>query len=473
MPYGVVEEYHAGFDCISENEAYGNVQRSSIPVNQTDHVSFYRRRTGTNSPREKPARLRTVRRGSYKLVPYRLKKGPKLSYKTFDSKTRKWYWERDFITIYKRKWVWEKRQKRIPAIRSYVKPNWLTFEKRVFRKWGDENVSSYHPYDPNSFKRRIICPLWYNFSTLWGATMFDERSYQQGPITVSDRIEAVSDLALAKLYENIHQAELNVGQMLAERRQTVRMIEDISSRLFKAALAAKRGNLGSAAKELFPVNSKKLANDELMVQYGIRPLLSDLRAAQKELNRPMTYGITVRGIKKVTVPMHFIVNGYSASGVAMKQTVTREAVITVRWVGHFTVRNYVSFETSRFGLNISSIPSLMYELTPWSFVIDWILPIGNWLKNAFIMSDVQTDRLYRTVHVKETCTGNRTFGGVDTRDGYIWDQASSGWMSEKVLCTRELRNEVPPLPFPTLKSPLSAEHGLNALALLTQLFKRK
>lgn len=195
--------------------------------------------------------------------------------------------------------------------------------------------------------------------------------------------------ALARLQGNVTSVSVNLAQSFAERRQTAQLCTNNLYRILGAMLAMKRGSLRMFQQAL-GVNasrsgwarvtadppSKRLANHWLEYKYGWLPLLSDIYGAAELLKTRFESDRTV----------------YTAKGSFTHNRDVREPVwngtqlTDYRATHSTTVRYGLSFapdNASRQILSVTGIsnPALLaWELLPYSFIFDWFLPVGNYLK---------------------------------------------------------------------------------------------
>jgi hypothetical protein len=104
---------------------------------------------------------------------------------------------------------------------------------------------------------------------------------------------------------------------------------------------------------------------------------------------------------------------------------------------------------------------------PWSFVIDWFLPVGNYIEQ---MSLVTGGLKIKDPSITETVR-NVASGSVMVYDSSGYRRGICRYWESQNYKTRSLTLNGPPLP--RFKSPLSISHFQNALALLATQFGRK
>lgn len=117
--------------------------------------------------------------------------------------------------------------------------------------------------------------------------------------------------------------------------------------------------------------------------------------------------------------------------------------------------------------------SIAWELTPWSFVIDWFIPIGNYLNNLDAFASYHTKAFHRTTIVKRRVRGKRSIS-PGWKDGLvIVGGGSNSFATDHISVTREILPVPPDLPYPHFKNPFSLPHITDAVALASQFFSRR
>lgn len=194
----------------------------------------------------------------------------------------------------------------------------------------------------------------------------------------TDTWDSNDDIALiGRLRTKIAGSDFNAGVFLAEANQALGMIANSATRIRKSIKALLKGRIYQAVKELgapyrgrkrgVKEKSKSLADSWLEISYGWMPLLSDAKSGAemlaKLLNLPLkqTYRARLTKKHKVTQTSLYLLNHKCSS----LETGQIKAVIEEVNVIHLS--------------GLTDIPSIVHEKTPWSFVADWFIPIGNYL----------------------------------------------------------------------------------------------
>lgn len=431
--------------------------------------SFFR--SGTNTPGGIRGKAVASPGGAYKSVTRKVCKGPRLAYKVWNPKIQKFIWARDCINVTRlvRK-RGPKGQKRKKVKRLYVNPNALNFSKVDCWYSGDGSVKGTYTGDPK-FYRTVTGPLWAPFVPLgtYVAAQPNPQNYTSGfSSPYIDAASALESKLLSKFYERVKNQSVNLAQAMGERKQTSKMLSQAVTRLAQGVSLAKKGNLAGAARKLFPNSSKGLANDWLLYQYGVKPLLSDIDGAAKHLavGEKVVYNICVKD--KVEIPYQVLYAGGTNIGFRCNTTISSSGFVEVTYKARIQVDKTFTRDLERFGF--TDPLSVAWELMPWSFVADWFLPIGDYLANSDAFDSIQLLYCTKTVVMSENvlCTSN--IGGLDNNK-YMWDSATASWSAKKFSCVRSILTNVPSMPKPSFKDPVSATHLANAVALLRQLKK--
>jgi hypothetical protein len=353
-----------------------------------------------------------------------------------------------------------------------ITPNSLNFrENRVFGSFGSSSITGEALGYPNSFRRYtgdlmnvpMIGP---------GATTsrFDPLLYSAYPISASTgeyaaAVSAATSKAISRLADRAKNQSVNLAQFIAERKQTAKLFAETVVRVAKAVRSLKQGQVTSAWRSLFPPSSKQLANDFLAWQFGVKPLISDIEGAAKMLAvgpPKLEFDIIVK--KRVDFePEHATEN--QLRPIPVKSILSSNGYVEVTY--KFRVRCQIPALKNLSSLGFGNLASLAWELTPWSFVIDWALPIGNYINSLDSFDGLEVLYGHKTVFSRKNTSISRDYGGYV--DGYEYDAKSVSRSFVQTECTRTLMSEFPSIELPSLKDPTSTTHILDMLALLRQM----
>jgi hypothetical protein len=360
----------------------------------------------------------------------------------------------------------------VNVVRNYVDPNTLFFGNSAYFE------SFEGPW--SSIPSTVSSPLGQHLHSL--GTEFTAACLAITPkILLATEIQALDDKVVAKLYSKLLDQKVDLATALAEGAKTVSTITDLLMRLLQFILGlyrldpskVTRGILG-LFKDLLPLNKKRLANDFLAYRYGITPLMSDISGSVKQIaeyfdSEPKVFA---RSRKKQVIDNSSYEWEPTSFGFE-RMRVQDVTTIEVAYKVTYAIEDLGSRRLAELGF--TNPVNVNWELTPFSFVIDWFLPIGNYLRDMSSASGLRFKECSRTTVIRKNQTrvyqhileaGAEYPGDWLTEPGPSWM-----WSTEDFYCYREII-PVPELPLPSFKNPFSVGHVLNGIALLVQIFKR-
>jgi hypothetical protein len=213
-------------------------------------------------------------------------------------------------------------------------------------------------------------------------------------------------------------------------------------------------------------NSGSVSNDWLQLQYGWLPLLSDVNGACEELARKMTYQPEVGNVKATSKQQRDIkLDGVKVNPTWPAYSGSGSIEITCNGCIEYRIGSRTFATLANTGL-INPL-EVAWELIPYSFVVDWFLPVGGFLNNLDYDVGLEFTRGWYSFHG----SGRVNLGPASgpNSDGVTTQEWSGGYISvESRGFRREALSGFPAVPTPGFKDPLSLRHVENALALLRQ-----
>jgi len=283
---------------------------------------------------------------------------------------------------------------------------------------------------------------------------------------------------LAQISESIRGHSFNAAIFAAESKESLATVTNTLRSVFQAFSAIKRRDLGGALRSLgrLPGQSSKKASKSLQagdipgawlsIRYGWQPLLNDIYEVMKayENRSNGARGVVVRAhknLKPVTGDVGNAANwrNYRA------MTVTRSSI-------RYKVTFKENLSTAR-TLGLLNPAAVLWEKMPFSFVIDWAIPIGTYLDSLGIFAGLQLEyaRTYfyrKDDFIKQTVSWT---GSPQQQPGYI-DLSFPTKGVYTLVHIERTRGTSLSVPFPSLKSlekTFSIGHIQNASALIAQL----
>jgi len=280
---------------------------------------------------------------------------------------------------------------------------------------------------------------------------------------------------IGKLRDKVGGSDFNLAVFLAEGNEALRMIGDTAIKLSKGITYARHGDFVNVFRVLFGnrveppkrfkfrVPDREIASRWLELQYGWKPLLSDIHGGAEflahQLNVPLQQVTRVSRQRVVSLDSPPIGGAYS------------------RYVNYgLFVRSSIKAIISEVNVpqlvGLTDPLSVIWEKTPWSFVADWAIPIGSWLQSRGLQQALTGTFVQTTKNWYE----GKGIRSIDPDRVYeiAPDPRVTLWARE----TRLVRTVSSSLnvPYPTVK-PLgkvaSWGHAANGIALLTQVFGKK
>lgn len=297
---------------------------------------------------------------------------------------------------------------------------------------------------------------------------------------ITGQLAAQDNKAAVKLLDKIKSGRVNLAQVVAERSQTARLVGDTAIKIANSLRALKKGDIVSAARALGSAKPSRAVRRRtakqfrvagptadftsrswLELQYGWKPLLTDVFGAAQALAE-LPYGASYNKVEAgSTFTTHSELSGIALS--TDSKLLGSGAVTYTR-----TVRYGCSFSADPLGKPLAALgltnPALIaWELLPFSFVVDWFLPVGNYISSLDATIGCQFIDGYRSEKVTVTSVSDTKSNGY--ADEYFLSRRTFKEMTFER--TRLLAFPSPRLP--SWKNPVSTTHALNALALLKQI----
>lgn len=206
----------------------------------------------------------------------------------------------------------------------------------------------------------------------------------------------------------------------AESREAKRMIVDRSKRILSSIdpyqRRLKRRWYGKGSKR---ARLKLLSDSWLELQFGWRPLVSDIKDAIYALNNPRPQYSRVKGEGRIHTP----VSSYNSTfnvGIGATQTTTSESTEAyVKYYGEIRAYKDPSGAGPRqdFGLQIREFLPTAWEVIPWSFAIDYFTNVSD-IVNAISYAGcnftwrakvTKTSRMIRKTVINATGVSNASY----------------------------------------------------------------
>jgi len=317
----------------------------------------------------------------------------------------------------------------------------LANKPRVFHQ--EERYSNGQNYLTQEWTRHLsrdFDPFYVNWPT-----QFD--------IEVADALAKAKTKALNKLSEG----KAQFGVSVLEAKRTAGMVAANATTIIRGYKAWKHGNGVQFLQDLY--RDRELAKRFLEFQYGWKPLMADIHAGVDLLNRGLieeSYEIEVKSAPRVNLD-----TGWQ----------TRGDGFDTRWrcFGRAKVRIIASIRSSYTEyfntLGFTNPAEIAWELVPFSFVVDWFVPVGSCLSalsasaglNLSSRSQLHTSRV-GIFEARSTAMPFNGYQGIKD-PGYFS-------VGVEVFDRSPLYGSWPIPEIYTKGNPFSTPHILNAIALI-------
>lgn len=271
----------------------------------------------------------------------------------------------------------------------------------------------------------------------------------------------------AKLYKKLADQKANLLDMMRTYVESRNMVVARLMQLLKAAQALRRLDWRGVQSALHlrkppKLKEKKFSRQWLELSYGWAPLLSDIYQITTDTFDTRLGFIRGRTTWVKDVDMTFLVsNGMAEARFrGIQKTVITAAVFADLDQGLIK-------SASQYGLTNPALT--VWESVPWSFIVDWVLPVGDWLESLSALQGLRISNA--SVTTRAELTGSMQI----ERSRYPNDYRIVAPGAIKVLnfkMQRSLGIDTPPPP--SFESDfLSPLRGLNAIALLRQTLSKR
>lgn len=246
----------------------------------------------------------------------------------------------------------------------------------------------------------------------------------------------------SKLLLKIKDEKVNLAMMLAEYRQSGQMFVDLTKSLWNVYRGVRKGNLAP----LLAQGVKSAPSTWLMYRYGLTPLIADATAIVDLMNSSKAFPLVQRyAVKTDYRRMTASVRKFSDGGVTgpFREYETRR-VKDLAYV-EYSHDLLAKLPTQ---LGFTNLPQLVWEVIPFSFVVDWFINIGDTLASL------------------DALTGSKRHVAVRIQKGTIHTSLPFGAKGSRWYYNRNLLNLT--VGMPAYEPSLTYKRIVDALALTRQ-----
>lgn len=250
---------------------------------------------------------------------------------------------------------------------------------------------------------------------------------------------------ITPLRQQINSLKVNLGQDLAEYRQTVDLYNETSSQIVAAKQHYKKKK---RSRKRGSINLCHMAAADIIYGFGIAPLIGTLFDSYIALNSKLEAPTKIRLVQSAKEDVSYQWSNANCEQNGRKSTSTQAKV-------------YLTFQRGLSLFTMGNPVSVAWELVPYSFLFDYMIPVGNYLSALDAMVGVQ-----------------EVVGTVTTRRQFFCSETSKVDASHIATNTpalvhykdikRDVLTSIPLPPFPKWEPSASWHKLRHAVALLYQ-----
>lgn len=284
-----------------------------------------------------------------------------------------------------------------------------------------------------------------------------------------DRRKLCEDMCRNKLLDAVREYPINLGVSLAEYRETADFAASCITSVAKSYRAMKKLQFRQAMRELGIHNPKKeWANKWLQWKYAVKPTLADcygaLEAYESRRFDLRGHSHEVKASKTIRFQHH---DQWDLTGPSVSPTVRRSGDATIvgkvrcHGVLRFRVDDPLMFRMDQLGITNPAL--LVWEKIPYSFVLDWFIPVGNLLTNITLPKGATFLGGTLSTYIKGGAGGSERWNTESTLAGMTL--SGSNWCE---YYKRQKLSSFPKFTFIVPDLRLTVNKLVTAMALLTQ-----
>lgn len=360
--------------------------------------------------------------------------------------------------------------------------------------WSHSGGSSNHML-PGAFRRRDVrSPMW----SIWG----DGAGWGTETSTLPGYPSNLENTAVNKALLKLKNQKVDLAVAFGERKELEEMVYSFCNYSIKAidlirkvhpkGWARALKNPKGASKAMLAIKKarserkaltrrnrqrvgyygKEFLNDYLAFQYGMKPFMQDCYGAADALNHREVGGNSPYTVcVKASTRNSETKNWFKSSsvdpywGVPVVDRINQTCFVRI----DYYMDNPINANMSALG--ITNPAAFTYELTGFSFVLDWVFPLGDYL-SAFDADFGYQFRAGSITKVNSVSGSGSTPIYTGTNPYWVYEDMGTGaFYCTKRSMIRTVLTSSPWPKVPSLKNPFSGVHVANAIALIASRFR--
>lgn len=297
-------------------------------------------------------------------------------------------------------------------------------------------------------------------------------------------VASVDREAATKTRLKIGNQQASLGESFLQINKTIDLVGTNTIRFVKAMSALEKGNIAGAwtalgisarrrqglrfSKSYATHRNQTISQFWIELQYGWKPLIQDIYGSVEALHQYLSKSNTlVRATAQSSKSNKESWHPNNCGGTLIESTTT----YGVKYVVYYRVIDPEARTLQQLGIINPAL--VAWDLVPWSFAVDWVLPIGNWLSSMTATVGLSFHSGCKMIKLRDTSIRTDRATRLSNPLEQETFQFTSVGRKERTTFQRIVIGDFPSVTLPSFKNPFSRTHLLNALALATLLVKRK
>lgn len=258
----------------------------------------------------------------------------------------------------------------------------------------------------------------------------------------------------------------NLGEAIAQGKQALNLVGSSTIDLCEALLHLRRGNPREAARRL-GIHPSRISERYIQYEYGWKPLMSDIYGSVGLLQEILEDDsrlpiISASSSRHDSRDYPVTLKEWRPNG-KLNASMTTTVSFTAK------LDNWYDRRVNQAGL--ANPVSLGWDLIPFSFVIDWVVPVGQVLQAMTATSGLTFLYGYKHVVVNYNGTAKRSIASPPS--GFYRTSEEPASVEVNGFGFRRSAYGGFPRPKPYIRSPFTTDKAVKALALIDLLTRRR
>jgi len=255
-------------------------------------------------------------------------------------------------------------------------------------------------------------------------------------VTTDDIARLVSEAA-TKVKSKIRTGDAGGWETIAEFSKTIKLLKHPFEGITKLTKTLKGFSVRDGSKgvrsgaDLLAVP----ASEWLKYRYGVLPLINDIKAVLKTLNSKSKGKI--RKTERSTARLSGVTNRELVSNFGVLETTFLENRRHEVKVRAMSLDEYIQDSQTDLGLTLDQIPKTVWDLIPFSFVVDWFANVSDFI-NASIPRPGVTNLCSGYTIEEKLISSYFVKGSRVTSASYVLDQPPGGAYVERLITKKRV-----------------------------------